>query len=143
MRVSTSESNATSTSVSLHTISFPPLTQYPISVGCTLLENNSWLTVPIDVPIIGLKEHPGSADPLPHVHIQFGHCFKKQAAWSAALARFHGNGGPLYGIGFLTDAGGQRVAAFGFGPLLVLSRWVLIEGERSSALCGRSRAKQS
>lgn len=64
--------------------------------------------------IIGLKELPESDDPLPHTHIQFAHCYKRQAGWSRVLARFHRGGGTLYDLEFLADANGRRVAAFGF-----------------------------
>ena len=66
------------------------------------------------MPIIGLKELPESTDPLHHTHIQFAHCYKKQAGWSKVLSRFHRGGGTLYDIEFLNDANGRRVAAFGF-----------------------------
>lgn len=69
---------------------------------------------PIDVPIIGLKELPESQEPLPHTHIQFAHCYKRQAGWSSVLARFYKGGGTLYDLEFLTDATGRRVAAFGY-----------------------------
>lgn len=84
------------------------------AVGCTLVENNSWPTAPTDVPIIGLKELPVSQEPLPHTHIQFAHCYKRQAGWSSVLARFYKGGGTLYDLEFLTDATGRRVAAFGY-----------------------------
>jgi len=83
-------------------------------VGCTLVDNNSWPTAPTSTPIIGLKELPESTDPLPHTHIQFAHCYKKQAGWSKVLSRVHRGGGTLYDIEFLNDANGRRVAAFGF-----------------------------
>lgn len=66
------------------------------------------------MPIIGLKELPESEEPLPHRHIQFAHCYKKQAGWSKVLSRFHRGGGTLYDIEFLNDPTGRRVAAFGF-----------------------------
>ena len=66
------------------------------------------------MPILGLKELPESTDPLQHTHIQFAHCYKKQAGWSKVLARFHRGGGTLYDIEFLNDPTGRRVAAFGF-----------------------------
>lgn len=84
------------------------------SVGCTLVENNSWTTAPRDTVIIGLKELPISEDPLPHTHIQFAHAYKTQAGWAPVLTRFHRGGGKLYDIEFLTDELGRRVAAFGF-----------------------------
>ncbi|KAF5368343.1 hypothetical protein D9758_002421 [Tetrapyrgos nigripes] len=83
-------------------------------VGCKLVDNNSWPSAPTDIPIIGLKELPVSTDPLPHTHIQFAHCYKKQAGWSSVLSRFHRGGGTLYDLEFLEDANGRRVAAFGF-----------------------------
>lgn len=83
-------------------------------VGCKLVENNSWPSAPKDKPIIGLKELPESDEPLEHTHIQFAHCYKKQAGWSKVLARFHRGGGTLYDLEFLTDEQGRRVAAFGF-----------------------------
>lgn len=85
-----------------------------LSVGCILEENSSWPNASKDIPIIGLKELPVSDDPLPHTHIQFAHCYKNQAGWSAVLARFHKGGGKLYDLEFLTDDSGRRVAAFGF-----------------------------
>ncbi|KIJ21575.1 saccharopine dehydrogenase [Paxillus involutus ATCC 200175] len=84
------------------------------AVGCKLTANSSWPTAPVHVPIIGLKELPASDEPLPHTHIQFAHCYKKQGGWSSVLARFHKGGGTLYDLEFLTDATGRRVAAFGF-----------------------------
>lgn len=66
------------------------------------------------MPIIGLKELPESDAPIAHTQIQFAHCYKRQAGWSAVLARFARGGGTLYDLEFLTDAEGRRVAAFGF-----------------------------
>lgn len=84
------------------------------SIGCKLVENNTWATAPEDVTIVGLKELEESTDPLHHAHIQFAHCYKQQAGWSKILSRFHRGGGTLYDIEFLVDANGRRVAAFGF-----------------------------
>ncbi|KAJ7592959.1 saccharopine dehydrogenase [Mycena floridula] len=84
------------------------------AVGCKLVENNSWPSAPVDIPIIGLKELPESTDPLPHTHIQFAHCYKNQAGWSSILSRFGRGGGTLYDLEFLNDDSGRRVAAFGF-----------------------------
>ncbi|ESK98395.1 saccharopine dehydrogenase [Moniliophthora roreri MCA 2997] len=84
------------------------------AVGCKLVDNNSWPNAPVSVSIIGLKELPVSTDPLPHTHIQFAHCYKKQAGWSSVLARFHRGGGTLYDLEFLEDENRRRVAAFGF-----------------------------
>jgi saccharopine dehydrogenase (NAD+, L-lysine-forming) len=66
------------------------------------------------VTIIGLKELEESTDPIPHTHIQFAHCYKKQAGWSKILSRFHRGGGTLYDLEFLNDDKGRRIAAFGF-----------------------------
>lgn len=66
------------------------------------------------MPIIGLKELPESSDPLIHTHIQFAHCYKRQAGWSKILDRFSRGGGKLYDLEFLEDASHRRVAAFGF-----------------------------
>ncbi|KZV59786.1 Formate/glycerate dehydrogenase catalytic domain-like protein [Peniophora sp. CONT] len=84
------------------------------AVGCKLVDNNTWPSAPHDVPIIGLKELPESAEPLPHTHIQFAHCYKQQGGWSKVLSRFHRGGGTLYDLEFLNDDSGRRVAAFGF-----------------------------
>lgn len=86
----------------------------PCRVGCKLVDNNSWPSTAADIPIIGLKELPASNDPLPHTHIQFAHCFKRQAGWAQILSRFHQGGGTLYDLEFLNDENGRRVAAFGF-----------------------------
>ncbi|KAJ6570891.1 hypothetical protein DFH09DRAFT_1032843 [Mycena vulgaris] len=84
------------------------------TAGCTLVDNNSWHAAPTTATIIGLKELQESAEPLPHAHIQFAHCYKNQAGWSSVLSRFHRGGGTLYDLEFLNDVGGRRVAAFGF-----------------------------
>jgi len=84
------------------------------SVGCKLVENNSWPSAPVNTLIIGLKELPLADSPLPHTHIQFAHCYKGQAGWSSILSRFHRGHGTLYDLEFLTDPQGRRVAAFGF-----------------------------
>ncbi|KAK0246042.1 hypothetical protein EDD85DRAFT_802974 [Armillaria nabsnona] len=84
------------------------------AVGCKLVDNNTWPSAPVDIPIIGLKELPESTDPLPHTHIQFAHCYKKQAGWVDVLSRFQRGAGTLYDLEFLNDANGRRVAAFGY-----------------------------
>lgn len=94
--------------------SFTVIRNVYYSVGCTLVANNSWPDAPVTTPIIGLKELPVSDAPLPHTHIQFAHCYKRQAGWAEILARFHRGGGTLYDLEFLTDASGRRVAAFGY-----------------------------
>lgn len=77
-------------------------------------ENNSWHKASTDIPILGLKELPVSDEPLEHTHIQFAHCYKRQAGWASTLDRFHRGGGTLYDLEFLTDENGRRVAAFGY-----------------------------
>lgn len=80
-----------------------------------MVANNTWSTdAPKDTTIIGLKELPESDEPLPHTHIQFAHCYKRQGGWSKVLSRFARGGGTLYDLEFLTDERGRRVAAFGF-----------------------------
>lgn len=80
-----------------------------------MVPNNEWSSAPLDVPIIGLKELPESTDPLPHTHIQFAHCYKRQAGWADVLRRFGEGKGTLYDLEFLEDpATKRRVAAFGF-----------------------------
>lgn len=55
------------------------------------------------------------SDPLPHSHIQFAHCYKRQAGWTDVLRRFRQGNGVLYDIEFLEDPNTKRrVAAFGF-----------------------------
>ena len=83
-------------------------------VGCKLVPNWSWDSAPTSVPVIGLKELPESDSPISHTHIQFAHCYKRQAGWSKVLSRFARGGGKLYDLEFLTDENGRRVAAFGF-----------------------------
>lgn len=83
-------------------------------VGCKLAEHNTWDKAPLDTPIIGLKELPAPGPPLPHTHIQFAHCYKKQGGWVDVLSRFKQGGGKLYDLEFLEDSNGRRVAAFGW-----------------------------
>ena len=83
-------------------------------VGCKLAPHNTFHSLPKDIPIIGLKELEEPGPDLPHTHIQFAHCYKKQAGWTDVLARFKRGGGKLYDLEFLEDANGRRVAAFGW-----------------------------
>lgn len=55
-----------------------------------------------------------SPEPLPHTHIHFAHCYKRQAGWADVLARFAAGNGTLLDLEFLKDENGRRVAAFGF-----------------------------
>ncbi|KAL9934781.1 hypothetical protein V8E36_006556 [Tilletia maclaganii] len=84
------------------------------AVGCTLAEHNTFMNAPRDTLILGLKELPSPGPALPHTHIQFAHCYKKQAGWVDVLRRFKQGGGKLYDLEFLEDANGRRVAAFGW-----------------------------
>jgi saccharopine dehydrogenase (NAD+, L-lysine-forming) len=66
--------------------------------------------------------------PLPHTHIQFGHCYKNQNNWDHYLSRFARGNGTLYDIEFLTDVSGRRVSAFGYhagyaGTAIALLAW--------------------
>jgi len=76
-------------------------------VGCTLAEAGSWRNAPKDAYIIGLKELPENDDsPLPHTHIMFAHCFKKQGGWKDVLSRFDRGQGLLLDLEFLNDEKG-------------------------------------
>ncbi|KAI8320308.1 Formate/glycerate dehydrogenase catalytic domain-like protein [Martensiomyces pterosporus] len=84
-------------------------------VGCRLVPGDSWRTAPSDAIITGLKELPeNDSTPLPHTHIMFAHCYKRQAGWKDVLSRFVEGKGLLYDLEFLQDDSGRRVAAFGF-----------------------------
>ncbi|ORX65977.1 Formate/glycerate dehydrogenase catalytic domain-like protein [Linderina pennispora] len=85
------------------------------AVGCRLVPGDSWRTAPSDAIITGLKELPeNDLTPLPHTHIMFAHCYKRQGGWKDVLSRFSNGKGLLYDLEFLQDASGRRVAAFGF-----------------------------
>ena len=90
-----------------------PLHPY-IEAGAAPAPCASWPDAPRDAIILGLKELPEDATPLPHRHIMFGHAYKGQPAGQALLARFRAGGGALYDLEYLTDEGGRRVAAFGY-----------------------------
>ncbi|KAJ2781843.1 Saccharopine dehydrogenase [Coemansia interrupta] len=84
-------------------------------VGCRIVPDDSWRTAPQDAIITGLKELPeNDTTPLPHTHIMFAHCYKRQAGWKDVLSRFVEGKGLLYDLEFLQDDSGRRVAAFGF-----------------------------
>ncbi|SPO39978.1 probable saccharopine dehydrogenase (NAD, L-lysine-forming) [Pseudozyma flocculosa] len=84
------------------------------AVGCKIAPHNTFHSLPAEVPIIGLKELEEPGPDLPHTHIQFAHCYKKQAGWVDVLGRFKRGGGKLYDLEFLEDKNGRRVAAFGW-----------------------------
>ncbi|KAF7503926.1 mitochondrial Homoaconitase [Endocarpon pusillum] len=97
-------------------------------VGATLVPENTWPDAPDDNIIIGLKELPVETFPLKHVHVQFAHCYKRQAGWEKVLARFARGNGVLLDLEFLTDSNGRRVAAFGYhagfaGAALAIENW--------------------
>ncbi|KAJ3106133.1 Saccharopine dehydrogenase [Phlyctochytrium planicorne] len=84
-------------------------------IGALLVEAGSWKTAPADAYIVGLKELPeGDSSPLPHTHIMFAHCFKRQEGWRDVLGRFDRGNGTLLDLEFLQDEKGRRVAAFGY-----------------------------
>ena len=52
---------------------------------------------------------------MPHTHIQFAHCYKKQAGWISVLRRFAEGKGCLYDLEYLEHPETKRrVAAFGY-----------------------------
>ncbi|KAK6436364.1 Saccharopine dehydrogenase [Oleoguttula sp. CCFEE 5521] len=106
-----------------------PLSIFPDSeydgTGSSLVPTGSWIDVPSDHLIVGLKELPEEDFALKHTHVQFAHC---QAGWDKVLGRFHQGGGTLLDLEFLEDENGRRVAAFGYhagfaGAALALEAW--------------------
>lgn len=99
------------------------------AIGATLVPEGSWPSAPTSHIILGLKELPEEETfPLKHTHVQFAHCYKRQAGWQEVLARFPRGGGTLYDLEFLQDETGRRVAAFGFhagfaGAALAVQAW--------------------
>ncbi|KAI9829972.1 MAG: Saccharopine dehydrogenase [Phylliscum demangeonii] len=97
--------------------------------GAELVAEGSWTSASPDTIILGLKELPDHDHcPLMHTHVQFAHCYKRQAGWQAVLGRFVRGRGTLLDLEFLTDDGGRRVAAFGYhagfaGAALALMAW--------------------
>ncbi|KAI9764326.1 MAG: Saccharopine dehydrogenase [Geoglossum simile] len=81
------------------------------AIGATLVLEGSWVDVPKDHIIVGLKELPEDDTPLYHSHIQFGHCYEN---WDRYTSRFARGGGTLYDLEFLTDDSGRCVSAFGY-----------------------------
>jgi saccharopine dehydrogenase (NAD+, L-lysine-forming) len=97
--------------------------------GCTMAPEGSWPKAPSDAIILGLKELPDSADPLPHRHIMFGHAFKSQPGADALLHRFSAGSGALWDLEYLLDDTGRRLVAFGYwagfaGAGMALSCWI-------------------
>ncbi|EFE42252.1 hypothetical protein TRV_03009 [Trichophyton verrucosum HKI 0517] len=67
--------------------------------GATLVPEGSWVDIPSDHLVIGLKELDETKDfPLKHSHVTFAHCFKNQGGWEKALGRWSRGGG--YHAGF-------------------------------------------
>ncbi|KAM5439322.1 Saccharopine dehydrogenase [Microsporum ferrugineum] len=97
--------------------------------GATLVPEGSWVDIPNDHLVIGLKELDETKDfPLKHSHVTFAHCFKNQGGWEKALGRWSRGGGVLYDLEFLQDDKGRRVAAFGYhagfaGAALAIKTW--------------------
>lgn len=114
------------------------------AAGCEIVEQGAWRDAPRDAYILGLKELPENDDsPLPHAHIMFAHCYKRQAGWKDVLGRFVAGKGLLLDLEFLNDERGRRVAAFGYhagfaGAALAIDVWAhqqlhpgtLVEKER-------------
>jgi saccharopine dehydrogenase (NAD+, L-lysine-forming) len=46
------------------------------SVGCEIVEKESWRNAPKDAYIVGIKELQDDGKPLVHRHIYFGHAYK-------------------------------------------------------------------
>ncbi|KAL8818835.1 MAG: hypothetical protein Q9191_007853, partial [Dirinaria sp. TL-2023a] len=99
------------------------------AAGGILVPEGRWPNAPSDHIIIGLKELPEQDFPLSHTHIQFAHCYKRQAGWEQILSRFAAGKGTLYDLEFLEDPiSGKRVAAFGYhagyaGAALAIMDW--------------------
>lgn len=106
-----------------------PLTEYPTVDTAPM---GSWPGAPRDAVIMGLKELPDDASPLPHRHIMFGHAYKSQPNGLRLLKRFLAGGGTLYDLEYLTDTTNKRVAAFGYwagyaGAAVALKCWASAE----------------
>lgn len=66
------------------------------------MPEGSWVDVPSDHLVIGLKELDETKDfPLRHSHVMFAHCYKNQGGWEKALGRWSRGGGVLYDLEFL------------------------------------------
>lgn len=98
------------------------------SVGCKLVESNSWINAPLNAIIIGLKELEDADFSLSHRHIHFAHVFKNQHGYEKTLSRFIKGDGLLYDLEYLTDSNQKRIAAFGVwagfaGAALAIDLW--------------------
>lgn len=83
------------------------------SVGCKIVDPNSWPEAPKEALILGLKELPDDDSQLIHSHVYFAHAYKGQEGAQQILNRFKKGGGHLYDLEYLTDEKGRRVCAFG------------------------------
>ena len=101
--------------------------------GAEIAAEGSWVTAPEDAIVFGLKELPDDGTPLRHRHIMFGHAYKGQPAGQTLLKRFNAGGGTLYDLEYLENAGGRRVAAFGY--------WAGYAGAAVSLLAYAAQAK--
>ncbi|PGH23077.1 hypothetical protein AJ80_02851 [Polytolypa hystricis UAMH7299] len=99
------------------------------AAGATLVPEGSWVNVPSEHIILGLKELDETQNfPLKHAHVTFAHCYKNQGGWERALGRWSRGNGVLYDLEFLQHDNGRRVAAFGYhagfaGAALALKNW--------------------
>ena len=126
-----------SVTVEHSTVRAIPIDGY-MQAGCAIAPENSWPDAPTEAIIFGLKELPEDGTPLPHRHIMFGHAFKGQHSGRALLERFKAGGGALYDLEYLVDAGGRRVAAFGYwagyaGAAVALKSWAT---QQQGGICG-------
>lgn len=85
--------------------------EYQCIPGISMVQAGSWVHVPNDVIILGLKELPQSDEPVSHRHIYFAHAYKNQTGWATLLHRFIKGGGSILDIEFMTDVEGRRVVA--------------------------------
>jgi len=83
------------------------------TVGCTMVEAETWPQAPQDAVILGLKELPENDQPLKHNHVFFAHCYKGQAGSADLLKRFKNGNGHIWDIEFMNNEQGRRIAAFG------------------------------
>ncbi|TPX42939.1 saccharopine dehydrogenase (NAD+, L-lysine-forming) [Synchytrium endobioticum] len=103
--------------------------EYAQVAGVELADAGTWQTAPKETYVVGLKELPeNDSAPLPHTHIMFAHCYKRQSGWRETLSRFARGHGLLLDLEFLQDDNGRRVAAFGYhagfaGSALALDVW--------------------
>ncbi|MCP5368572.1 MAG: saccharopine dehydrogenase [Hyphomicrobiales bacterium] len=99
------------------------------AAGCALADPGTWTAAGPGTVVLGLKELPEGAGPLPQSHVYFAHAYKNQAGWRDLLGRFRRGGGTLMDLEYMADASGRRVAAFGYwagylGAALALIQWL-------------------